>query len=154
MRLTDRLQTVLDDPEVDPDPADIFHDALGSILNDDVRDQHGLPTATILYESKKYGTLKLKVANPDDTEWTLFAHYLWNAGVKMAVLVGQEDERFQGQTDQGNTDTKGWQWKVEGEKVLELGSGTERLRHLIRCHIDGACCRCWITRNDCCSRWR
>ncbi|KAF2231336.1 hypothetical protein EV356DRAFT_525983 [Viridothelium virens] len=101
MRLTDRIQTVPDDPEEATDPADIFHDAVGSIFSDDVRDQHGHPSATILYKSEKYGTLKLKVATPEqELDWRLFAHYLWNAGVKMAIL-----------------------WNVAGERVLELGSG-------------------------------
>ena len=126
MRLTDRIRTVLDNPNETPDPADLFHDALGSIFSDDVRDQHGDPSATIFYQSEKYGTLELKVADPDaDSEWNLFAHYLWNAGVKMAALVGQEDENFETRIDQGSIGVRGWQWKVEGEKVLELGSGAE-----------------------------
>ncbi|KAL9074051.1 MAG: hypothetical protein Q9157_004519 [Trypethelium eluteriae] len=127
MRLTDRIQTVPDDPEEATDPADIFHDAVGSIFSDDVRDQHGHPSATILYKSEKYGTLKLKVATPEqELDWRLFAHYLWNAGVKMAILVGGEDEKCE---EEGKIPAmksiKGWQWNVAGERVLELGSGAE-----------------------------
>ncbi|KAI9653759.1 MAG: hypothetical protein M1821_006954 [Bathelium mastoideum] len=119
MRLTDRIQTVFDDdPEQPLAPEDIFDDALGSLFTDDVKDQYGHPSATILYNSTKYGVVKLKLADPDATEdWKLFAHFLWNAGLKMAVMVSQEDDW------QTNQDNKGWQWTVSGETVLELGCG-------------------------------
>ena len=126
MRLTDRIRVAYDYPEDALDPGEIFHDAIGTIFDDDVKDQHGDPDSTILYDSEKYGTLKLKVADPEGTaDWRLFSHYLWNAGLKMAVLVGQEDKRFKVGGDQGRENSNGWQWRIQGEKVLELGSGAE-----------------------------
>ncbi|KAL9084428.1 MAG: hypothetical protein Q9165_008066 [Trypethelium subeluteriae] len=126
MRLTDRIETVSDDPEEAADPGNIFHDALGSIFSD-TRDQHGHPRATILYKSEKYGTLRLKVETPDqEQDWRLFAHYLWNAGVKMATLVGGEDEKYKEEGKiPGMQNIKGWPWNIAGERVLELGSGAE-----------------------------
>jgi hypothetical protein len=144
MRLTDRITTEADNPSpASLDPADILHDCLGSIFTDDARNQHGNPTDTIRYHSDKYGVINVRVADPDHHgERSLFAHYLWNAGIKMAVLIGGEDDRLHersrntaqilkspGSLSQTSTAMQGlskaWQWNIKAKKVLELGSGVQ-----------------------------
>ena len=143
MRTTDRIQTVFPEPDKDLDPADIFHDGLGSIFSDTVQDQHGDPSAVILYKSEKYGILKLKVVDPNEGgEWKLFAHYVWNAGVRMAVLVGQEEHIIE--------ESKRWQWNVEGQMVLELGSGMES-SCMAEEELIGCLSRCWPPRHSFCA---
>lgn len=97
---------------------DIFATAIGLIFTDDLRDQHGDPGAAIIYRSKAYGDLDLRLANPDSEDGRkLFAHYLWNAGVLMAELIGG------GTVDGRAMEGRGGSWSVRGERVLELGAG-------------------------------
>ncbi|KAI9702214.1 MAG: hypothetical protein M1820_006296 [Bogoriella megaspora] len=120
MRLTDHIHTQSDSSEVDP--SGLFHGSSGSIFSCDVKNQHGDPKSTVYYRSDKFGTLKLRVAEPESqVDRRLFAHHIWNAGLKMAVLLSGEDQRHQQQRE-SNLHT-GWQWNVKGERVLELGSG-------------------------------
>jgi hypothetical protein len=86
--------------------------------------------------------LELEVADPDsEEERTKFAHYLWNAGVLMAELVGgrhveemNERQRL-GCSEEWSArqfaEGRHWWvseeeekvWRMQGEKVLELGAG-------------------------------
>ncbi|KAF2486561.1 hypothetical protein BDY17DRAFT_245438 [Neohortaea acidophila] len=94
---------------------DIFASAPGLIFPDDTRNSHGDAGATIVYKSARFGEVELKTADPvGEGERLLFGHYLWNAGIKLAGLVGEEG-------DHGGEE--GLKWRVEGEDVLELGSG-------------------------------
>lgn len=93
---------------------DIFASAPGLIFPDDTRNSHGDAGATIVYKSRRFGEIELKTADPvGEGERLLFGHYLWNAGIKLAGLVGEED-------DEGENGAK---WRIRGEDVLELGSG-------------------------------
>jgi hypothetical protein len=100
-------------PDIDETPEDIFASAPGLIFTDDLRNQHGDPGATIVYKSSRFGNIELKTADPEtEDERKLFGHYLWNAGIKMAELVGGADV--------GDGDGK---WSVKGRRVLEVGAG-------------------------------
>ncbi|KAF2092042.1 hypothetical protein K490DRAFT_32985 [Saccharata proteae CBS 121410] len=88
--------------DASPAPEDIFAASLGTLFTDDLRNQHGDPGALITYRSRAHGAVELGTADPaDETERTKFAHYLWNAGVLMAELMGG----------------------ARGQRVLELGAG-------------------------------
>ena len=109
--LTSLIQVI--PPDIDETPEDIFASAPGLIFTDDLRNQHGDPGATIVYKSSRFGDIELKTADPEsEDDRKLFGHYLWNAGIKMAELVGQADD--------GDGDRK---WNVNGRRVLELGAG-------------------------------
>jgi hypothetical protein len=118
------------------DPEDIFGSSLGGVFTDDLQNQHGDdPETVIIYKNARYGNLEFRTADPDGEEQRRkMAHYLWNAGVLMAELVG-------GRPDDNDTrpvdeDAEGWKdgewwvskkeeklWSVEGETVIELGAG-------------------------------
>jgi len=101
-----------------PSTEDIFSTAIGLIFTDDLRNQHGDPGAVIIYRSKAYGDLELRLSDPNSEDGRkLFAHYLWNAGVLMAELIGG------GTVDGGAMEGRGGGWSVGGERVLELGAG-------------------------------
>lgn len=120
-------------------PEDIFGSSLGGIFTDDLQNQHGDDSDTvILYNNAKYGELEFRTADVDGEEQRRkFAHYLWNAGVLMGELVGGrpnvDEASARGNADE---DENGWkngewwideeeekQWSVRGETVLELGAG-------------------------------
>ncbi|KAF2635751.1 hypothetical protein P280DRAFT_411060 [Massarina eburnea CBS 473.64] len=90
-------------------PEDIFSSTLGGIFTDDLQNQHGSDAETkILYTptNTRYPVIELAAADVDGEEQRRkFAHYLWNAGVLAGELVEES------------------KWKVQGEKVLELGAG-------------------------------
>jgi nicotinamide N-methyltransferase len=97
---------------------DIFSFAVGLIFTDDIRNQHGDPGSSIIYKSKAYGDLELRLVDPGGEDARkLFAQYLWNSGVLIAEFVG-------GGTEDGEAmKTNGYNWTVKGGKVLELGAG-------------------------------
>lgn len=100
----------------DPSPEDIFSSSLNLISPDGSRNSHGDPGATIIYDSKKFGSIKLSLANPEDREdRLLMAHYLWNASLQLAELI----------SGFGVHDTLAAEvdWDVQGKKVIELGAG-------------------------------
>nr|POE56194.1 protein n-methyltransferase nnt1 [Quercus suber] len=108
--LTNSIRVISHDSKTDPE--DIFACAPGLIFTDDQRNVHGDPSSTLVYLSRKYGEIKLKTADPaSEIERQLYSHYLWNAGIKMAELVGEDDDM----------------WKVENETVLELGAGAREV---------------------------
>jgi len=124
-------------------PEDIFGSSLGGIFTDDLQNQHGDDADTvILYRpsNPRYPKLEFRTADVNgEEERRKFAHYLWNAGVLMAELVGgrmrvDADEAEGRHTRDGDEerweDGEWWMseeeeraWSVEGEQVLELGAG-------------------------------
>jgi hypothetical protein len=121
----------------DLDPEDIFGSSLGGVFTDDLQNQHGDdPDTVIVYKNARHGNLEFRTADINgEEERRKMAHYLWNAGVLMAELVGGRPE--EGQSVQidvfGN---EGWKkgewwiskeeeklWSVESESVIELGAG-------------------------------
>lgn len=77
------------------------------------RVMHGDDRSLIIYKSSRFGDIELRNANPEsEDDRRLFAHYLWNAGIKIAELVSSEDPRDA-------------QWSVKNERVIELGAGVD-----------------------------
>jgi hypothetical protein len=114
------------------EPEDIFSSTLGSIFTDDLQNLHGDdPDTVIIYNNAKHGELEFRTADVNGEEQrTKFAHYLWNAGILMAELIGgrpegsrEEDgeEWKEGEWWTGKEEEKAW--GVQGETVLELGAG-------------------------------
>lgn len=117
----------------DLDPEDIFGSSLGGVFTDDLQNQHGDdPETVIVYKNARHGNLEFRTADINgEEERRKMAHYLWNAGVLMAELVGGKPEE---QIDvSGNESWKKGEWwinkeeeklwSVEGESVIELGAG-------------------------------
>lgn len=117
----------------DLDPEDIFGSSLGGVFTDDLQNQHGDdPETVIVYKNARHGNLEFRTADINgEEERRKMAHYLWNAGVLMAELVGGRPEE---QIDvSGNESWKKGEWwinkeeeklwSVEGESVIELGAG-------------------------------
>lgn len=95
-------------PDKDDEPEDIFASAPGLIFTDDLSNIHGDPDSVVVYQSKRFGNIELRTADPmDEYERRLFSHYVWNASIKLAELLS----------------TGGSGWSVHGETVLELGAG-------------------------------
>ncbi|KAE8448140.1 hypothetical protein EG329_009744 [Mollisiaceae sp. DMI_Dod_QoI] len=108
--LTDKIR--LSGPETH-DPEDILSSSLGVIFPDDITNQHGDASNSVIYLSPTYGPLTLSLADPQgEDNRRLFSHFLWNAGLQLAEFI-EEGEDSEGRT-----------WSVEGEEVLELGAGT------------------------------
>ena len=126
----------------EPSPEDIFASAPGFLFTDDLQNQHGTdPDTTIVYRSRKYGELEFRTADVNGEEQRRkFAHYLWNAGILMAELVGgrpptdktNDENRDSGVFTVGedNGGSEWWLsegeekfWDVKGATVLELGAG-------------------------------
>jgi hypothetical protein len=123
----------------EPDAEDYFQSCLGLVFTDDLQNQHGDADTYVTYRSNGYGDLDFEIADPQgEVERMKFAHYLWNAGVLMAELVGgrERETENEGQEEEewGRrvfADGKEWwvedneekQWDVEGETVIELGAG-------------------------------
>ncbi|XPS81413.1 Nicotinamide N-methyltransferase [Ascochyta lentis] len=121
----------------DLDPEDIFGSSLGGIFTDDLQNQHGDdPDTAIVYKNARHGNLEFRTADINgEEERRKMAHYLWNAGVLMAELVGGRPE--EGQAAPIDVfGLEGWKhgewwmskeeeksWSVEGETVIELGAG-------------------------------
>lgn len=112
--LVDLVQII--PPDREEEVEDIYASVPGFLFPDDLRNHHGDPDSTIIYRSRRFGDLELKTGDPESkTERSLFSHYLWNAGIKMAELISIEE---------GGPNT----WSVEGESVLELGAGAYNLQ--------------------------
>lgn len=99
-------------PDKDDEPEDIFASAPGFLFTDDLTNSHGAPDSLIQYKNSRLGNIELTTADPvGETERTLFSHYLWNAGLKLAELISHVNE------------SEDKRWSVEGEPILELGAG-------------------------------
>ena len=97
---------------------DIFSSSIGFIFTDDLRNQHGDPGSSVIYKSKAFGDIKLKLVEPEGEDGRrLFAQYLWNSGVLMAEFIGG------GTLDGKAMEARGGSWNVTGERILELGAG-------------------------------
>ena len=94
---------------------EIFSSSLATLFPDDVQNSHGVPGSHVIYQSPRFGGVKLHIpAHPDVEEGRkLFAHYLWNAGVTMA----------EGIESAGQSPWNAAYWDVRGKSVLELGAG-------------------------------
>ncbi|KAL7269785.1 hypothetical protein RUND412_007542 [Rhizina undulata] len=99
--LTNKIE-ILED--TDSDATDIFEQSLFTIFADS-RNQHGEPGQYVVYKSGVYGDLKLRLADPDPSNNSLFAHFLWNAGLQAAEII------ITGEISMAN------------ETVLEFGAG-------------------------------
>ena len=119
------------------DPEDIFGSSLGGVFTDDLQNQHGDdPETVIVYKNASHGNLEFRTADINgEEERRKMAHYLWNAGVLMAELVGgkpSEEQIVQRHVDGSECWKHGewWMsteeenlWSVRGESVIELGAG-------------------------------
>lgn len=138
--LSSLLRTTPKSASHQPDAEDYFQSSLGIVFTDDLQNQHGDPETYVTYRSNGYGDLNLEIADPQgETERTKFAHYLWNAGVLMAELVGGRKKENKHESDEHDwgqryfPEGQRWWisekdenlWKVEGETVIELGAGTQ-----------------------------
>jgi len=83
--LTDRITL---SPTADLEPEDYLSTSLGVIFPDDITNQHGDPSTPVIYTSPKFGKIFLSLADPvGEGSRRLFAQYLWNAGVFVAVRI-------------------------------------------------------------------
>lgn len=58
-------------PNKADDPEDIFASAPGLIFTDDLRNLHGDPDSVVVYQSKRFGDIELRTADPEgETEST------------------------------------------------------------------------------------
>ena len=104
--LTDKIR--LSGPDSN-DPEDIIFSSLGVIFPDDITNQHGDRDHSVIYVSPTFGSITLTLADPQgEDNRRLFSHFLWNSGLQLAEFIEEDDQ----------------DWRVEGERVLELGAGT------------------------------
>ena len=104
--LTDKIR--LSGPDSN-DPEDIIFSSLGVIFPDDITNQHGDRDHSVIYVSPTFGSITLTLADPQgDDNRRLFSHFLWNSGLQLAEFIEEDDQN----------------WRVKGERVLELGAGT------------------------------
>ncbi|RJE21217.1 putative methyltransferase [Aspergillus sclerotialis] len=135
------------DDDTTNDPEDVFTSFLPHLFPDDAPPFHGDPGQHLLYSSRHFGDIDIMVpsypsqsdkpseeiaaglaredgkVNEVEQGRKLFAHFLWSAA--MVVAEGIEnaavlDSGFAPGSG-GNDDTA--LWRVNGEKVLELGAG-------------------------------
>ena len=100
----------------EPAPEDHFDNAVGLLFPDNVRTFHGDPGSDMVYASKRFGDLKLRLSEPStQDEHVLFAHHIWNSGIQMAEFISKASDP--------TNDTPDERWKLGGERVLELGAG-------------------------------
>jgi nicotinamide N-methyltransferase len=86
--LTDRI--TLSPSAAELEPEDYLSTSLGVIFPDDITNQHGDPSTPVIYTSPRFGKIFLSLADPvGEGSRRLFAQYLWNAGVYVAI--GLED---------------------------------------------------------------
>ncbi|KAG8534084.1 uncharacterized protein KY384_000927 [Bacidia gigantensis] len=94
---------------------DIFSDGLDTLFPDSLSNLHGDPGSSVVYASSSFGNIQLELAKSDEkADRLLFAHYLWNASLLLAELLGQA---------KGDDVKEDRPWDVRGERVLELGAG-------------------------------
>lgn len=158
-------------PDTPLSPEDIFGSSLGGIspipshipsvaqfqlllpspgiFADDLQILHGDDRSTVIVyqpSNPRYPAIELRTADVKGEEQRRkFAHYLWNAGILMAELVGGrpanneavgrdsgvgvdmqreiEEERCWKTGEWWTDEAEEEKWKVEGERVLELGAG-------------------------------
>ena len=86
---------------------------------------HGDPGSCIIYASKRYGDIKLQLADPEgrDERW-LFAHHLWNSSVLLAELISDEAARAESEASDQTEEGKGEE-ESSGGGSLRKGYGKE-----------------------------
>ncbi|POS86368.1 hypothetical protein EPUL_001466 [Erysiphe pulchra] len=94
-------------------PEDIFSSAIAVVFPDEICNQHGDESSSVIYDSTVFGEIELSLADPSSKNTQLFSHFLWNAAVQLADLM----EKVQEQDEDPR-------WDVKGQNVLELGAGT------------------------------
>jgi hypothetical protein len=121
--LTDRITLSYPASADDLEPEDYLSSSLGVIFPDDITNQHGDPSTPVIYTSPRFGRVFLEMADPrGEGSRRLFAGFVWNAGVAMAV--GLEDAvEGKVETEEGEAEEKD-PWDMRDETVLELGAGT------------------------------
>jgi hypothetical protein len=118
--LTNKLEILDEDAE---DAEDIFEQSLFTIFADS-RNQHGEPGQYVIYKSSQFGDIKLRLADPNPSENSLFSHFLWNVStedvsflgnglIAFGILVGLQAAEML---------TDG-EFDVKDRTVLELGAG-------------------------------
>lgn len=121
----------------EPDPEDYFTSALGLVFTDDTQNFYGDAENIVAYHSRRFDEdFALNTADPTgETERRKFAHYVWNASLLMAELLGGKPNDLKWRppivaTTWEPTEHDWWlneeeqlTWSVQGEKVLELGAG-------------------------------
>ncbi|KAI9740675.1 MAG: hypothetical protein M1818_004639 [Claussenomyces sp. TS43310] len=123
--LTDRI--TLTGPQ-GHEAEDYLSSSLGVIFPDDITDHHGDTDHGdtdhgVIYAAPGRAPLHLSLANPQgEASQRLFSHYLWNAGVQLAVLIEEGGDRDHGDGDDDLDVDK--VCRVRGQRVLELGAGT------------------------------
>jgi hypothetical protein len=114
------------------EPEDIYSSTLGTVFKDDLQNQHGDDADTVIvYRNARHGELELQTADvAGEEQRRKFAHYLWNAGILMAELVGGRPDEGAADDEDGWKNGEWWvdseeeqKWRVQGERVLELGAG-------------------------------
>ena len=87
-------------PAKDETEEDIFSSSLGALFTDDQVNQHGGPGSRVMYRSSRFGDIELQLPEPvKEEERGLFAHYVWNAGVLLAELIGRGKGGFRGEVE-------------------------------------------------------
>ncbi|CBF77292.1 hypothetical protein AN4541.2 [Aspergillus nidulans FGSC A4] len=130
-----------DGANAEDDAEDLFSSFLPHLFPDDAPQFHGDPGQYLLYSSPRYGELQIMVpsypsqsqsgarskeiaeglprsdgqVNQVEEGRKLFAHFLWSAAMVVAEGLEQAD------TESGGSEAEFW--KVQNEKVLELGAG-------------------------------
>ena len=112
------LPSIIEVPDsTDAAPEDVLSTSLNLMYPDDSRNIHGDAGSYVIYKSKGFGDVRLRLTDPQsEGSRKLFAHYLWNAGVLLAELIS-------GLAEPGPLSKGGSGWSVEGEQVLEMGAG-------------------------------
>lgn len=135
--LTSLLRVIPKNDNAQPEVEDIFTSALGLVFTDDTQNCLGDVDHLVAYKSRRLRReILLETADVNgETDRRKFAHYVWNAGVLMAELLGgkpdgldwRNPERQAQRTDHRPewwlTEEEQSQWRVEGSRVLELGAG-------------------------------
>ncbi|KAL4878087.1 hypothetical protein BJY04DRAFT_229989 [Aspergillus karnatakaensis] len=109
------------DTDAESEAEDLFTTFLPHLFPDEAPRFHGDPGECLLYASPRYGTLTIQLPslpNKPSNESSLFAHFLWGAGLIIADAV----EAAHSTHNDGETLSL-QRWRVDGEKVLELGAG-------------------------------
>ena len=114
------LTTLVRLPKIPPDPRfaveNIYSSSLSTLYPNDVQTQHGDAGSYVIYKSKRFGDLELRLTDPSiEDDRRLFAHSLWNSSVQMAEFISG--------CATGLTKEEKRSWCVTWETVLELGAG-------------------------------
>ncbi|KAH8595925.1 hypothetical protein B0O99DRAFT_145546 [Bisporella sp. PMI_857] len=84
--LTDRIR-LSDESDANNEPEDYLSSALGVIFPDDITNQHGDASTSVIYQSAVLGDIYLALADPAARNTSLFSHFVWNAAVLLAVFI-------------------------------------------------------------------